>query len=277
MIQQAIEYLLKRGAEKQTPLAAKHGEVLVMPDGTLKDLGDIAEKYATTPRWKKGAASFQDIASFVAYWKAHSRPESVIFGDPHACTFEVIFDYHGAGTDTPAGRMLHRAGFALVKTPEWATWLDNNGIGKSKSQVDFAQFIEDNTPDIFHPEGSTKPTAADMLEVARELEAKGEMTFVSHVRLSDGRQSFTYNEATNATVGKGRMDVPEDFMIRLVPYVGSAPVQVTARLRFRIFDGKLVFWYELLRPHKVREEAFESARSRVEQETSHRVLIGKAG
>lgn len=165
----------------------------------------------------------------------------------------------------------------IAQTVEWATWLANNGMGKAKGQVQFAEFIEDNTPDIFKPTGSTKPDAATMLEVARELEAKGEMQFVSNVRLSDGRQQFTYNEATNATVGKGKLDVPEEFVIRLVPYVGSALVEVTARLRFRIKEGKLTFWYDLLRPHKVREDAFNSARARVEEATSKKVLIGRAG
>lgn len=275
MIQEAIEYVRRLGLEKQTPHVAKHGEVLVLPGGNTLDMGEIADKYAATPRLKKASVTLSEIGSFVAYWRLHERPESVIFGDPHACTFKAIFDYHGAGTDTPAGHRLHSAGFALAITPEWKTWMDNNG--KKMPQLTFAEFIEDNTPDIFKPEGTTKPDAAGMLETARELEAKGEMQFVSHVRLSDGRQSFTYNEATNATVGKGYLDVPEDFVIRLVPYVGSATVQVTARLRFRINDGKLVFWYDFLRPHKVREDAFASALTRVEQDAGKPVLIGSNG
>lgn len=277
MIQQAIDYLLKRGAEAQQPFAAKRGDVLVLPTGALQDLSAIAEQNAATPNRKKANVAFDDIASFCDYWKLHSRPESVIFGESDKCTFGAIFDYHGAGTDTPAGWRDHRAGFSLAQTVEWATWLSNNGQNRAKNQTQFAEFIEDNTPDIFQPPGSTKPNAADMLETARELEAKGDMTFVSSIRLSDGRQQFTYNEATNATVGKGKMDVPEEFVIRLVPYVGSAMVEVTARLRFRIKDDKLVFWYDLLRPHKVREDAFNSARARVEEETGQKVLIGRAG
>lgn len=277
MIQEAIDYLLRRGAEARQPQTAKHGDVIVLPNGSVQDLGDIAEKYAATPRRKKAAPFFQDIGSFVGYWSLHERPESVIFGDADDCAFAAILDYHGSGTDTPAGWCDHRASFSLVKTPEWETWLGKNGVKNAMNQVQFAEFIEDNTPDIFKPEGTTKPDAAAMLETARELEAKGDMQFVSHVRLSDGRQQFTYNETTSATVGKGKMDVPEEFVIRLVPYVGSSAVQITARLRFRIKDGKLVFWYDLLRPHKVREDAFASALARVEQETGQKVLIGRAG
>lgn len=275
MIQETIDYLLKRGAERAPTIIAKRGEVFVLPNGAVQDLGEIANKYADAPLRKAANVTIQDIASFAAYWHMHEVPASVIFGDPVACTFTAIFDYHGHGSDSAAGFCQHRAGFGLVMTPEWTTWLSNNGNGRKKNQVQFAEFIEDNTPDIYKPEGSNLPDAAGMLETARELQAKGDMQFVSSIRLSDGKQQFTYNENSTATVGKGNMSVPEEFMIRLVPYVGADVVQVTARLRFRIADGKLMFWYDLLRPHKVQEAAFDSALKFVEKETGKQVFIGK--
>ena len=275
MIQEAIEYLLNRGAERLAPVPARRGDVLVLPGGGTMDMGAVADKYADAPLRKTASVSIQDIGSFVEYWKQHEQDSSVIFGDPVACTFTAIFDYHGAGPERAAGFCQHRTGFGLVMTPEWSTWLSNNGNGRKKGQQQFAEFIEDNAPDIFRPEGSKLPDAAGMLETARELQAKGDMQFVSSVRLSDGKQQFTYNENSNATVGKGNMSVPEEFMIRLVPYVGAEVVQVTARLRFRIIEGKLTFWYDLLRPHKVQEEAFSAALKRVQKESGKSVFIGK--
>lgn len=159
------------------------------------------------------------------------------------------------------------ATFTIAQTVEWATWQANNG--KRKTQQEFAEFIEDNSADIFDP------SAADMMMVARELEAKKEVNFASAVRLDNGQTQFHYSEETRGTVGKGKLEIPEFFKIRLRAYLGAPPVEVMARLRYRIAENKLSMWYDLLRPHKVKEQAFEAIVTEVSKATGSTVLIGK--
>ena len=62
------------------------------------------------------------------------------------------------------------------------------------------------------------------------------------------------------------MDVPDTFVLGIVPFVGGDGVEIEAQLRFRITDRKLTFTYVLLQPHKHVEAAVNAARARVEAE-----------
>ena len=52
---------------------------------------------------------------------------------------------------------------------------------------------------------------------------------------------------------------------------------VTARLRYRIADqGKLTMWFDLLRPHKVLEDAVREVWHQIQTETGLTILNGDA-
>jgi GTP cyclohydrolase FolE2 len=46
------------------------------------------------------------------------------------------------------------------------------------------------------------------------------------------------------------------------------------RLRWRLQESKLTFWYEMVRPHKFIEDALREILARVAQETGIAVLAG---
>lgn len=219
------------------------------------------------PIRKEGTPSFVDDASLVEYWQLFHDESSRLFADPTLFTVTAVLDYHHVGTELPARHRKHVATFTIAQTPEWATWQKNNGV--RKSQLEFAEFIEDNAPDI------SDPAAADMMIFARELEATKTVNFASAVRTSNGQTQFTYQEEARGTVGKGKIEVPELFKIKLRAFVGAPPVEVEARWRYRINDQKLTMWYDLLRPHRVKEDAFEAIVKQISEKTSTPVLIGK--
>lgn len=227
-----------------------HGgtEVLLVPDAFhLVAVEDVIGKHRLAPQRKQASLTFTTAESFVAYWNLFNSEQSQLFGSQEQTTVTAIFDYHHAG-EGPAQWREHRATFRLLQTEEWKLWLANNG--KKKSQADFALFLEDNAADILEPDG------AAMLDYAREMQAKTDVTFASSVNLGSGRRQFTYQEQGSTTVGKGKMEVPESFKLRLVTHLGGPLKEVTARLRYRIDEGKLILWYDLLRPHTVNEQAF---------------------
>lgn len=222
----------------------------------------------SAPVRKKASVELQDLDSFIEYWNLYHDERSRIFAECSAATCQVraIFDYHGVGEAPPAW-CDHRAHYNCPQSVEWATWMGKNG--KPFTQVEFAEFIENNLPDINTPPG------AAMLEVARELSAKSEVNFASAVRLANGQTQFTYQEETKATVGKGKLDVPEEFIIQIPVHLGGPVYKVTARLRYRIVEGKLKFWYDLLRAHKVLEQAQEAILGQLRERTKSVVLKGK--
>ena len=155
-------------------------------------------------------------------------------------------------TGTPPGDQAafaeHRVVYDAPRSDEWEIWTKADGV--AMPQADFSRFIEDNVKDIREPAG------ADVLEVARQLEVKKKVEFASAQRLSDGQREFTYNEEIDGTSRRGQMQIPEEFQLGIPVFLDGELYAVTARLRYRINEGTLRLWYDLLNPHEVERDAF---------------------
>jgi uncharacterized protein YfdQ (DUF2303 family) len=191
---------------------------------------------------------------------------SRIFFDQEHEAFQVIIDYHG-GNGEP-GWCEHIAGFVARRSEEFKAWMLQNK--KQLTQVDFARFLEDNLPDIVEPEGAT------LLEVALTFEAKKDVEFASGVRLQNGQIQFQYNEVIRGAAQKGTLEVPEQFVLGIPIHVGGPAYRIPVRFRWRLHEGKAVFWYEIVRPHRYVEDALREIRERIGQETGLDVLAGIA-
>lgn len=222
------------------------------------------EHYLTEPTRKKGAAEMRDAASFIAYYKAHEGETSAIYGSYDPPSFRAVFnDHSGAG----AGWRDFYATYACPLSPEWKIWIAANG--KQKIQADFALFMEDNNLDI------VEPAAADMLLISRTLEAKSKVSFSSGIRLSNGEQELTYDEQIQGTAGKGKLTIPEQFVVGIPVFDGGPRYAVTCRLRYRINGGSLVMWYDILRPHKIVEDAVKAIWKQIEDGTGETIFNGQ--
>ena len=192
--------------------------------------------------------------SFIDYWQKFASDVSVIFANLEGNTFQATFDYHNK--DAPA-HCDHTATLKLKHSKEWQTWLAANE--KQFKQTDFAEFIEQNLPDIHEPIG------AELLEVVRTLKANKKLAFKSGVTLSNGQVQFEYNETIDGQAGpKGELRIPEQFVLGLRVFHGEEPYRVTALLRWRIQDGgALTFFFSILRPERIIEDAFETVRQKL--------------
>lgn len=262
----AVKAVAALAREAQVPISVDGVVAVVIPDGSKVEWLD---KYQPDkpPKRKDATPVVYDAGSFIGYYHSFHDEGSQIFADPNEYKVVGVLDYHMVGSDTPARHRMHRVTYVMQQTPEWKTWLDSDG--KRRSQLEFAEFIENNSADIF------MPAAADMIGFTRDLEATKDVTFGSSVRLDNGQVRFQYSEELKATVGKGKVEAPEFFRLRLRAFVGAAPVEVVARLRFRLTEGKLTMWYDLMRPHDVKELGFQSIVGEIAEKTGTPVLIGK--
>lgn len=187
---------------------------------------------------------------FIGYWKRFKSDSSVVFGDERSATYKAIVDYHGA--DGSPMWCSHIATYACPKSKEWEVWTGSNG--KRMTQAAFAEFIEDNYPDV------VKPSHAEMIQVSTSLSAKKSVQFSQATRLDNGQSQLVYQEEIKGSVESkaGTMKVPDEFTLRLPVFLGGATYDLNARLRYRIDDGKLQIWYDLHRPHKVVEAATQA-------------------
>ena len=281
--------------------------LMIKPGGAVESL----ERLLPAPLRKRAAVKLRAVESFVGYVAAHREPGTMLFADftEKGGRVVAVIDYHlptpaealalspvalGGGVDvaelvaapampapaTDAGALArwgdHRVVLALESSPEWARWTGN--AGKDLPQVQFAEFLEENAPDVVVPAAAAKaPNSAQMLDVALTLQAKTEVAFSSGVRLSNGQAQLQYHEVINATAGAdGKLEVPERFYLSLRPFVGVSAYLVEARLRYRISGGKLTFRYDLARLHRVIEDVCKDTVQQLSEGLKLPVLIGEA-
>jgi uncharacterized protein YfdQ (DUF2303 family) len=262
-----IQSAIAAGAALSEPRAVPetvNGLYTVVPDGyKLESLEDFLPR----PQRVRQEVSLHDAQSFIGYLREFGDHElSWIFFDQDKETFQAILDYHAA--NGAPGWCDHTATFTARRSVEFQTWLNQNR--KQMGQVDFARFLEDNLPDVVEPAGAT------LLEVALTFEAKKDVEFASGVRLSNGQVQFTYNEVVRGTAQKGTIEIPEKFVLGIPIHLGGPGYRIDVRLRWRLHEGKAMFAYELVRPHRYVEDALKEIRERIGQETGLDVLAGVA-
>lgn len=235
------------------------------------DLRELLAPYDERPARKQGLFSTHDADSFVAYLAKHGLSHSEVWADVTAAKVVGVLNAHLGvtedGIEDYAGWGDHRVTFQASETDAWKAWTAQDG--KLLSQSDFAELIEDRAVDII------RPTAADMLELAQTFEATIGVRFESSKLLSSGERVLEYREQVDAKAGRaGKLEIPKDFELALIPFEGAERFKVTARFRYRITDGVLRVGYRLDRPADVKREAFLSVVESISERVTQPVLRG---
>lgn len=223
---------------------------IALPPGWTVETIDSSE-LLPGPRYAIGTAKMTDTPSVVDYLKRHADDASALWIDSDPARshlqFTAVLDEHFPNA---AGWRQHRAFYAPRLSQEWSTWTAANG--KQMRQAEFAGWIEDQLPDI--AEGEGLPTGTQMLEMALNFEAKQDMRFKSAIRLQGGGVNMEYVSTDDGATIE-RMRVFDRFAIGIPVYWGGTRFRMDARLRYRTAEGKLAFWFELIRPARVAEAA----------------------
>lgn len=222
------------------------------------------------PARKSGTVKLKDADSFIAYYGIHGNGMPV-YATLTPARFLAVLNEHGK---TAAGWRDHRADFQVAHSREWETWSKHNGAGPAfNSNESFALFLEDNAPDIVKPDPTT------MLAIALNFRIKADVGFSVAQRLEDGNIDLAYSNLVTAgatTQAGGKVKIPEQFTINVPVFDGIAATKykVDARFRYRLREGKLTLWYELVRPHKVVEAAFKDVWDQIAKATKAPILHG---
>lgn len=244
-----------------------------LPPGWKLEEKDDEKRFAK-PRRKVAKVSLRDADSFVDYTKRHgSLADCTIWCQADYVAglvdFTAIINDHGAEENSPAWRD-HTARFAPEFSEEWNRW--NSCNKKSFTQAEFAMFVEENLKDIAAVEGS--PSGAQMLEMALSFEANQDMKFKSAIRLQNGgvQMSFVQDDDDQTLA---RMQMFDRFTLGMPVFWNGDAYQINARLRYRVRDGKLAFWFELIRQDKVLEAAAQTLIEQIRDKTGLPFFNGK--
>jgi uncharacterized protein YfdQ (DUF2303 family) len=251
---------------------ASHQAVIALPPGYTHQIID-SEKLQAQPRRKIASVAVTELESFVAYVKRHgSLTDCTIWAEvdyPRGkLDFTAILNDHGDTEEKQAWRD-HRATFSPAFSEEWKIWTAQDG--KPLTQIEFALFIEHNLKDIASIEGM--PTGTQMLAMATDLEINQESKFKSQARLQSGGVRLTFIDDADAETAK-TMDVFNKFALGLQVFRNGDAYQVEARLRYRQREGKLSFWYELIRPDITLEAASKDLITTLRDQTGNPFFYG---
>jgi uncharacterized protein YfdQ (DUF2303 family) len=232
------------------PSEPKIGDMLqvIVPKNSELRQFDM-EQLLPNPRRTKGVAHFSSPLSFVDYVERFTTLQTLAWCDFNpqslALRFDAVMDDHAASAPGWRG---HRAVFEPQTSREWKTWQASNG--KSMSQVDFAEFVQDNQDDIVTDDAKTTPTSLQMMTMATDFIAQEDHVFKSSVRLSSGGVRLTYvADADKNTVET--MQMFERFAIGIPVFQDGVGWRMGVRLKYRVKQGAVTFFYELTRPDRV--------------------------
>lgn len=265
----AITELVRLGRVTGDPKLAEDGALpyaIIPQDCKVEDLGRlIYNDFSPAPVRVKNLVVVPDAESFKDYWSLFSDANSRAFANEAQNAVNAILDYHGATGVGPRWGQ-HKLMLKLETSEEWQTWTANNN--KQMTQEQFAEFLEDNAPDI------TVPNAATMLEIARTFQCSTDVHFKRGIRLQNGQVQLDYNEVVNGVAGEnGQIQIPERFTVTIPVFVRAEAKPMEARLRYRVPNGKLAIWYSLWRPDEVRREAFRDTIAGLREHCGESALV----
>lgn len=274
--QENLGQTLARELKQPSVLINQNGlQSIALPPGWKTEHRDDS-KLLDAPRRKTAKVRLNDAESFIAYMKRHgSLTDSTIWCQADykagAVQFTGIINDHGEDEAKPAWRD-HQALYAPTFSAEWERWLQLNA--KQMSQADFAAFIETNLRDIASPADSGLPTGGQMLEMAIDFEANQEKKFKSAIRLQSGGITMNFTESDDQqTIQK--MQMFDRFAIGIPVFWNGDAYQIDARLRYRVREGKLAFWYELSRQDKTLQDATETLIKTIKDKTGSPFFYGQ--
>lgn len=264
-----VAALAASGLEPKT--IGAHSYAPLPPGYKMHELTEAIEKAQPTPNRKRGTMALHSVPSLLDYCAdQQAQAGGYIYADLSSRTITAVFnDQRVAGTGT--GWRDHRAVFKAEHTPEFQMWMNRNK--QPFSQQDFAEFIEDNFADL-----AAEEAAQSLLRVATTIRATNQINFSSAKRLVDGQTQLVYNEVLETKAGEnGELKIPQIFTIGVRIFKNDDAYALRARLKYKVGSGAITFRYELDRPERSVEDAFNGYVAQVREKSGYTVLLGSAG
>ena len=266
--------LLDAGVASAAPNILIEGGIpyVVAPeDYRIKQLEDMLP----APVRKRSKVTTTDTEGFIYYTHKHGKDGNTVIyadidGESNKFNLVAVLDDHGYKASDAQWRE-HRCQFEPAQAVEWKRW-----VGKNKavfSQAEFATWLEDNLADIATV--PNMPTGADILQMALGFEANAEKRLRSKINLQNGGVRFEFVEDEDKDT-RASMEVFQRFTLGLPVFEGSSSAYpLEARLKYREKEGKVTFWFELIRPDRVFKEAVDDELNRIKDATGFPVVAGK--
>lgn len=243
-----------------------------------RNFEEITKPGDVTPGRLSQRVAITEPASLAAYANRFTTSTGVLFGSVATGVIIAALDYHTPTADSDgvvteggpaATHNEHGAKLTLQPSEEWKIWTGQSG--KMVPQLEFARFIEENSPDIVEPSG------ADLLEIARDFHAVRNADFRQIVRTDSDNERLEFSDATTAgaTQGGRMVEVPTTFVIEIPVYFGEPKVRLIARFRWAQEGTGLKLGVKLDRLENVRQADFRRILEELATKTGFPAFFGE--
>lgn len=284
LARKAVEPMLVQLTRPEDSSAAP---VLVLPEGhEAHGIKAFLDEYLERPERRTGTAVLEELASFIAHVKRFADEDSVVFAKRQPPGLLAVLDYHEMGAIGAPRWGQHRAFYAFPLADEWKAWLAANGPGKAMTQAAFAEFIESRIVDVRDPEamgentrarlasiGATAAPPWRLLNLSRGLAIRAGVSVQNVVNLATGEAQIEYVTTHQDANGRA-LDVPSAFVIAIPVFQRGTPYEIAVRLRYRLREGVISWFYEMLGHEVVFEDAFRGACEEAEERTALPLYYG---
>lgn len=260
----------------------------VIPKGKqLIQAKPILDKLRERPERRNGTATLLDLSSFIDHALRFADPaRSAIFAvrDPSQPKLISVLDYHDKGAAAAASHLEHRGVYVFPLSEEWKRW---NGQHKNgMNQASFAEFIEANILDVLDPAASGEGAkdfaarlgvefapAQRLMEVSRNLSVRVTDRVTQAVTLQSGEGQLAFS-STHSDEAGAPLKVPAAFLLGLPIFKNGQAFQVACRLRYRVKEGVVTWWYEMHRADRAFDVAVEDAARQAAESTGLPLFFG---
>lgn len=229
------------------------------------------EPWSLWPRRAKGTQQILTEVAFGDYVNLHlTDRRTVVYAEEDMLRLTAVFNEHEQGV--PAANPGWRDWRAQLTMEHGKSWLAWTNIDREwQEQADFMDLLEERVDDV------VAPPQTDLLDIVSNFSTHKTVAFQSAISLHDGGVRLEYKEDVTSAGGgtSGHQVMPERIELALQAIKGDAPWKVTARLRYRITDGRLRIMVLLDRLDEVLEEAWGEVVKRVDAALDCPVLEGR--
>jgi uncharacterized protein YfdQ (DUF2303 family) len=246
--------------------------------GEKESLKQLAEEWRIAPERKRGIAKVSTLGSFILLTERHKTEHSTIFAATSwpSPTLTTVIDYHEKDAGNPAFGQ-HRIHYAFPVTEEFRAWMDADN--KPMTQEAFAAFIENRIAEIGDAADEDAQysalfqtgfaTPADMMMLSRGLEVNVKSAVKAQHRLASGEAQIVFTEEHDT-----KITVPGLFMVSVPAFLDADPVRLPARLRYRVNNGSVMWFYQLYRWKELLRAAILLDLEKVFEETQLPIFEG---
>lgn len=267
----------------------------VMPNGQkLVSIKPLLDEYLTKPERKRGVARLTTVQSLIDITNRFKDGNSAIFVKVGASdqgeSLTTVFDYHEQSPEGEPRFCQHTAVYNFPKTEKWEIW---SGRSKEKiSQIEFANFIEENILDLLPPPTDEDKSATaeniravskklglgiagpeKLLELARGLSIFEGAKATNVVNTTSGEFQLEFTTEHRDATGQ-RFSPPGLFLIGVQIFEDGPAYRIPVRLRYRLQNGQISWIYEILNAQQYVRDAIADTVEYAKEKTNLPIFFG---